>query len=265
MPAESTDEYSPIAEFYDHVIPYRDRPDVAFYVECALQSGGPVLELGCGTGRVLIPTARAGLEIIGLDPSPAMLAVCQRKLDHEPPEVRSKVRLVQGAIQQFDLPERFRLVTLPFRPFQHLLTVEDQLTSLAVIRRHLADRGCLVLDVFNPSLPHLAGSEKEPPVASVEPEFILPDGRRVLRRHRVVAKDLFRQIIEVELIYDITYPDGRREQALHRTQLRYFFRFELEHLLVRSGFEIEALYADYDRAPYGSKYPGELIFVTRKA
>ncbi len=67
-------EYAHTAEFYDHVLPYRQRQDVEFFVELARQSGGPVLEVGSGTGRVLIPTARAGIEITGLDLSPSMLA-----------------------------------------------------------------------------------------------------------------------------------------------------------------------------------------------
>src|SRR5512136_1735449 len=90
------DEYMSIAELYDHVVPYRERADVGFFVEAAKGSGGPVLEVGCGTGRVLIPTARAGVEITGLDLSPHMLEVCRRKLKDEPEEVRSRVRLVQG-------------------------------------------------------------------------------------------------------------------------------------------------------------------------
>lgn len=84
------------AEFYDYVIPYRDRQDVAFFVEMAMQAAGPVLELGCGTGRVLIPTARAGVEIVGLDSSAPMLAVCQEKLSREPENVQARVRLVRA-------------------------------------------------------------------------------------------------------------------------------------------------------------------------
>ena len=67
------EEYAFVADLYDHVTAYRDRPDIAFYVEAARQSGGPVLEFGCGTGRVLIPTARAGMDIVGVDLSPHML------------------------------------------------------------------------------------------------------------------------------------------------------------------------------------------------
>ena len=257
------DSYIACADLYDYVVPYRDRQDVPFFVAAALESGGPVLEIGCGTGRVLIPTARAGVEITGLDLSPHMLAVCRQRLAQEPPGVQARVQLVEGDMRAFSLDHAFSLITMPFRPFQHLVTVEDQLACLACIRRHLAPGGRLILDLFNPSIDALAqdniGQER-----GEEPEFTTPDGRRVIRRHRIVASDRFGQVNQVELIYYVTHPDSRQERIVHAFPMRYLFRFEAEHLLVRSGFEVERLYADYDKSPYGSKYPGELIFVTRK-
>src|SRR5438477_11680224 len=125
MSVAGYDDYASIAELYDYVTPYRDRQDVQFYVEAAKQAGGPVLELGCGTGRVLIPTARAGVEITGLDASRHMLGACRERLEREPAEVRSRVQLVEGDIREFRFPRSFRLVTIPFRPFQHLTTVDE--------------------------------------------------------------------------------------------------------------------------------------------
>jgi len=97
-----------------------------------------------------------------------------------------------------------------------------------------------------------------------EPEFVSPDGRRVVRKSKIVARDYFNQIQHVELIYYITHPDGRSERLVHAFPMRYIYRFEAEHLLVRCGFEVQELYADYDKNPYGSKYPGELVFVASK-
>lgn len=259
----SYDEYLSIAELYDYVVPYRNRPDVAFFVEAAKESGGPVLEVGCGTGRVLIPTAQAGVEIVGLDLSPHMLEVCRGRLKAESEEVRSRVQLVQGDMRQFELSRTFRLVTLPFRPFQHLTTVEDQLACLGCICRHLAEAGRLILDIFNPSLESLARQNFGEEI-SEEPEFSMPDGQRVIRRHKIVSRDAANQINYVELIYYVTHPNGRQERLVQAFPMRYLFRFEAEHLLARAGFEVEQLYADYDKSPYGSKYPGELIFVARK-
>jgi hypothetical protein len=92
----------------------------------------------------------------------------------------------------------------------------------------------------------------------------MPDGRKVLRRLHVLARDFFRQTQDMEFIHRVTYPDGREERLVQRFTMRYLFRYEAEHLLVRSGYEVENVYADFDKSPFGSKYPGELIFVTRK-
>jgi len=260
----SGDEYGSVADLYDHVTPYRDRADVAFFVDAASAAGSPVLEIGCGTGRVLIPTARAGIEIVGLDLSPGMLEVCRERLRQEPDAVQQRVTLVHSDMRQFDLGGAFTLATIPFRPFQHLLGVDDQLACLASIRRHLAAGGRLIFDVFNPSLDALVnmpiGQE-----AGMEPEFAAPGGRRVTRCYKIVASDRFAQINDIELIYDVIHADGRQERFIHGFRMRYLFRYEVEHLLARAGFIVEHLYAGYDRSQYGSTYPGELVFVARKA
>lgn len=257
------EEYAFVADLYDFVVPYRNRPDVEFFVEAAREAGGPILEIGCGTGRVLIPTARAGAEIVGLDLSPKMLAICRKGLEQESVAVRSRTQLVQADMRHFDLARSFPLVTVPFRPFQHLISVEDQCSCLESIRRHLATNGRLILDLFNPSLDGLASPQDDREFGD-EPPFSTPDGRRVVRRHRTVRQDRFSQVNHVELIYHVTHPDGRAERLVHAFPMRYLFRFEAEHLLARCGFEVERLYAGFDKSAYGSTYPGELIFVARK-
>jgi SAM-dependent methyltransferase len=257
------ESYAFVADLYDHVIPYRDRPDVDFFVGAALEAGGPVLEIGCGTGRVLIPTARAGIDITGLDLSEPMLEVCRMRLDQEPAEVQARAELIQADMRDFALGRTFALATLPFRPFQHLITVKDQIACLETIHRHLQPQGRLILDLFNPSLTTLVRQDEGQEFGD-EPEFTMPDGRKVLRRHKVVERDLFSQINHVELIYYVTHPDGREERLVHAFPMRYLFRFEAEHLLARCGFVVNAVYADFEKNPYGSKYPGELIFAAQK-
>jgi len=251
-----------ISAFYDHIIPYATRRDVRFYVDAARECGGRVLELGCGTGRLLIPTARAGVEITGLDASEGMLQVCRDRLRAEPPAVQARVSLHRGDMRAFDFGYTFRLVTIPFRPFQHLLTVGEQLACLGAIRRHLDANGRLVFDVFNPSIHNLAraadGAETDE-----EPPFTLPDGRAVIRRHRMLERDLVGQVNRGELVYYVTHPDGRQERLVHPFQMRCIFRFEAEHLLARAGFTVDHVYSDFERSAYGSQYPGDLIFVAR--
>ena len=241
-----------VADFYDQVELYQRRPDVGFYTALATEHGGPVLELGCGTGRVLLPTARAGVEITGLDLSSGMLSACRSKLAEEAPDVQSRVRLTHGDMRSFGLGRRFGLVTIPFRPFQHLLTVEEQMACLACAHRHLAPGGVLALDAK-----YLQESEPES-------TFVMPDGRSVVRTDRNASVDLVNQVIYVELIYYVTHPDGRQERLVHAFPMRYFFRYELEHLLVRAGFRVEAVYGDFDRSPVGAEAAGELVFVARR-
>jgi SAM-dependent methyltransferase len=258
-----TDEYAAVADLYDYVVPYATRGDVDFFIAESRAANGPVLEVGCGTGRVLIPTARAGVPIAGLDGSAAMLDQLRRKLDAEDASVRSGVRLYERDMRDFELHQKFALVTLPFRPFQHLLTVDDQLACLTTIHRHLDEGGRVILDLFNPSLDYLV-NRRTGEILPDGPAVDLPDGRRLERHFRVVAADRFTQVNDVELIYDVTEADGRKRRAVHAFRMRYLFRYEAEHLLVRAGFDVEHLYAGYDRSLYGSTYPGELIFVARK-
>ena len=252
-----------VAQLYDQVIPYRDRPDVKFFVDAAIESGGPVLEVGCGTGRILIPTAQAGVSITGLDLSDHMLDVCRTTLKEEPQEVQDRVALMQGDMRDFDLGKKFALVTTPFRPFQHLITTVDQIKCLENIHDHLQPNGIFILDIFNPSLKNLTadnlGQERD-----IESEFITPEGIKVQRRDKIVTRDHFSQVQEVELIYYLTHPDGRNERIVHAFPMRYLFRYEAEHLLARCGFEVLDVFADYDKNPLGSAYPGELIFFAKK-
>jgi SAM-dependent methyltransferase len=253
-----------VAEFYDHILPYQQRHDIDFFVELAQQFEGQVLEIASGTGRVLIPTARTGKEILGIDISEQMLSVCRKRLSKETADVQSRVLDLRCSdMRTFKLPMTFSLITMPFRSFQHLITVEDQQTCLTNIYLHLDPGGCFVLDIMNPSLVHLVDDQYFSEF-NEEPEMTLDDGRKVSRRFRIGARDLANQFINAEIVYYVTHIDGNVERLVHSFPFRYTFRFEAEHLLARCGFSIEEVFSDYDKSPFGSKYPGELIIVARK-
>jgi hypothetical protein len=189
-----------------------------------------------------------------------MLAVCSRTLAHEPPAVHHRVRLVEGDIRSARLDRRYALVTLPFRAFQHLLTVEDQLSALGNIQRHLLPGGRLALDLFNPSLPFLV-DERITIEPHAEPAFTMPDGRVVVRSFRIAGRDYLAQTQVVEFTIAVTHPDGREDRRVESFPLRYVFRFELEHLLVRAGFRVTSMTAGFAGEPLGSVYPGELVVI----
>jgi len=256
--AELYDKLS--SEFYDY---HAKRGDIEFFKDYALESGGPVLELGCGTGRVLIPTARAGVDITGLDLSADMLQLCRSKLETEPENIRAKVKLVQADMRNFTLQRQFSLITITFGPFNNLLTVQDQLDCLGCIYRHLNPGGRLVFDVFFAD-PAILAIKGETPIVTNRKPFLMPDGRSVTWGLRFHDIDYHNQLIHEELLYDIHYPDGVQEHLVYPEEIRFFFRLEVEHLLARAGFTIEALYADFNKTPFGTKPPEELIIVATK-
>lgn len=244
-----------LAALYDAV--YAGRDDAGFWREMAAASGGgPVLELGCGTGRVLLPLARAGVEITGLDFSTRMLERCRAKLAPEPAAVRDRARLVAADMTSFDLGGDFAAVICPFGGFQQLRTVEQQLACLERCRAHLRPRGRLVLDLPNPD-PAPAAYAGDVALDG-EAAAVLVDwggGRRIRWWMTVVGYDRAQQWSECEVTYEVIEADGATRRVTETISLRYIFRYELEHLLVRAGFRVVALYGDYDRSPFADGSP----------
>ncbi len=251
-----------VAEYYDLVPAYAGRADTDFYVAAAEREQGPVLELGCGTGRLLIPIARTGIPITGIDVSSGMLARCREKLQREEPAVRHRATTLQFDMTDFSLAQPFALVLAPFRCFQHALDVQRQISCLRNVHRNLAPGGMLILDVFQVH----AARTHDPKYLQEEAEFSglrLPDGRTLGRSSRIAAFHRAEQINDVELIYHVRHADGHEERLVHAFPMRYYFRYELEHLLARCGFAISALYGDYDGSALRDDSP-EMIFVAKK-
>ena len=248
-----------IADYYDESPIVKGRlQDVAFYRSAARDFGDPILELGCGTGRITMALAEAGKRITGLDLSGRMLERAVKKRAELRVEARERVHLMQGDMARFDLGEKFRLVIIPFRPFQHLLEVRQQMDCLECVRKHLAPGGRLILDVFQTDAERM-----HDPIHMREvqlTEYETADGRHVRISERVAAFHRAEQRNDVEMIFSISHRDGRKERLVFAWPLRYFFRFEVEHLLARCGFKVAALYGDFDRSPIRGDSP-EMIFV----
>jgi len=251
-----------IADYYDESPVVRGRlQDVVFYRDAARDFGDPVLELGCGTGRITMALAEAGKRITGLDLSERMLERAVKKRAALFVEARERVHLVQGNMAGFDLGEKFRLVIIPFRPFQHLLEVHQQMNCLECVRKHLAPGGRLILDVFQTDAERL-----HDPVHMREAlvtEYNTADGRQVRISERVAAFHRAEQVNDVEMIYSVAHPGGRKERLVFAWPLRYFFRYEVEHLLARCGFQVAAEYGNFDRTPIQDDSP-EMIFIAER-
>jgi SAM-dependent methyltransferase len=248
-----------IADYYDESPVVQGRlQDVAFYRDAAREFGDPVLELGCGTGRITMALAEAGKRVTGLDVSERMLERAVQKRAALRVEARERVHLVQGDMTRFELGDKFRLIIIPFRPFQHLLEVQQQVHCLECVRKHLAPGGRLILDVFQTDAErmHDPVHHREALVS----EYTTHDGRQVRINERVVAFHRAEQRNEVEMIFTVEHPGGRKERLVFAWTLRYFFRYEIEHMLARCGFRVAALYGDFDRTTIRDESP-EMIFV----
>lgn len=240
--------YDPFARYYD--ADFRDyHDDLPLYRELARRTGGPLLELMCGTGRVLLPLAAEGHALTGVDLSPAMLALAQARLEQE--ELAKQVTLIEGDVRSLSLPtNHFALAFVAVNSFMHLETVRDQLACLTNVRRALTRRGLLVLDLFSPD-PHDLLREDNRLVLDREYEL---DGNHV-QKFVAVESDLASQLSHVTYIYDETNPAGQLFRRTMHFNLRWLYRFELEHLLARAGFSLRNLYGTYDLDEYTTGSP----------
>lgn len=252
-----------ISEYYDVTYSRRSDKDVNFFIDYSRKSGGRTLELGCGTGRILIPTTIAGYDITGLDLSIYMLNKCREKLAQQSTEVQKHTKLIQGNMTNFQTGETYTLVTIPFRPFQHLISVAEQKACLKCIHKHLKLNGLLIIDVFNPNPAYLvpkseSGIEKED-----IPETKLPNGSKFRRTSRLTGFHREQQYNDVELIYYVTHPDGKTERLVQAFPMRYYYRYEIEHLLELCQFKVVDLFGDFDKSAFSNDSP-EMIFIATK-
>ncbi len=257
------DEREHFAEFYDSIYEQLGPKDIDFFIDYSKKAGGPTLELGCGTGRVLIPTAIAGCRMTGLDLSLNMLRECRRKLEEQPAEVQERVKLVRGNMASFNTGEIYSLVTVPFRAFQLMIDTEQHKSCLAGVHRHLAEGGLLIIDVFQPRFARLIPDSKYTDEIEDLPEKRLTDGRTIRRTNRTIGFHPDLQYNEIEMAYYITHPDGKEERLVESLRMHYFFRYEMEHLLELSGFRIVDLFGDFERSAFTAESP-EMIFVAEK-
>lgn len=243
----STEVYVP--RIYD-LFHSEEAEDARFYRDLALASGGPVLEVGVGTGRIALPIARSGVEIVGVDVAPEMLGHLAARLEQEAPEVRERLILVEADMRDFDLGRRFPLVTIPFRAFLHNLTRAEQVAAARCCRAHLAPGGELVLNVFRPSLRYMAASQSERSATwRVSEERDLGGGRFGLLSTASSFEPEHQQL-RSWLRYEIYGADGVLEEAaMHRIRLAYLYPGDLRDVLGEAGFTEVHIAGGFDGRP----------------
>ena len=255
---ENSDDYAVMAAYYDEC--YASRPelqDLEFWLAMADEIGGPILEIACGTGRVALELARRGHDVHGLELSRAMIEILERKLADS--EFASRVSITRGDMRDFDLGQRFPLVLIPFRPFQHMYTAEDQLSAFACAKRHLAPGGRLVFDVFHPNYASLIAGVG---VEHQDTEWT-PVGEPHLLRKRFFVKEgvnTARNLMTGHMLFRTYDQDRLVKEESARLQMCWFSHIQLQLLFRLAGLEVVEEFGSFTRAPFGEDSK-EMIFV----
>jgi SAM-dependent methyltransferase len=229
--------YDAIAELYD---PWSQSvtEDIPFYVAEARKAGGPVVELGVGTGRIAVPTAQAGVAVIGVDSSAGMLEVCRRAADAA--GVTRLLDLRLGDLSAPPVSEQVRLVTCPFRSYLHLPDEESRLAALAAVRELLLPGGKFIFDVFAPR----------------RDDIVETHGRWIEREPEIFERADWDEDAR-RLTLSVRGPGGETTMWLAWLSAR-----EWRKTLVAAGFEVERVYGWFDYRPY--RGGEDMVFVARR-
>jgi SAM-dependent methyltransferase len=241
---------------YEHIVHLYDLEHDAFHDDASffmnLIGEGPVLEVGCGTGRILEHIAHAGLEVHGIDVSQAMLNAARQRLTG-----LTNAHLHHMSVEKLDLPLTFRSTIWPLNVLWHLADHEAQLRSLRAVRAHMDDGGLLVVDLSNP---FTMGDRQDG--NEVRLRFQSDDGPSVVQGFSCAQDDEAEQVLHLSLWYDRIASDGTVRRTSTTLSLRYTYQFELKLMLDIAGFSVQQIYGSYDLEQYSSDSPN-LLAVAR--
>jgi SAM-dependent methyltransferase len=248
--------YHTIARFYDAENQGKD-DDISLYLEVAAEEQpDAILEIGCGTGRVMIPLADKGYRVHGVDNSEAMLEIAE-KYRQRSPERQANMVLHHADIHTAQFDQKFDLVLLTYNALMHFHGQEAQMNVMARLREMMTDDGLLIIDLPN------AGevfATQETNALTFERTFLEPlSGNQVLQMSHSYL-DRTSQIFRVTWIYDEMMADGQVKRTSAPLVLYYYFYPEVRHLLERNGFEVEAVYGDTEYHPFEDGCERMLIF-----
>lgn len=235
---------------YDRMFP--GRGELPFLLEQAQRLGGPVLELACGTGKLLEPIAQAGLAATGVDVSEPMLVEARRKAH----AAGSNTRYVHADMRKFSLGgERFAFIFIGGNSICHLLDIDSFEACMACVREHLAEGGRFLIDVYVPSLPRLINGTG---VREKLTTYDDPDGAgRVVVTH-TATYDAITQINSAKTFHQFPGEPSEREGSL---VLKMYFPQELQALLRHNGFRVVEAYGNYDKSPLANGSPRQIYIL----
>jgi len=239
--------------YYDQAYRQR-RHDVRYYTDLAVEAGGPVLELGAGTGRVALAIARAGIDVVGIEPMAPMLEQARRRKERLPLAARQRLELRQADLEHVRLRRKFPLVIAPFNVWMHLYTREQVERGFATVRHHLARGGRFAFDIL---LPDPACLARDPFKAYRGGKIPHPRDGIGYRYSEYFKYDPATQIETV--VMDFEHPDDSRRSFCTPLTQRQFFPAEIEGLLHYNGFVVESHTADFDGSPIDVSTESQVI------
>ena len=237
------------AEHYDLLAQMTAPADLPFYARLLQDRGGPVLEIGCGTGRVLLTLCRAGAEAVGIDSAAPLLERAAAKAA----AAGLTPTIVAADFRDFDLGRTFPLLLFPYNAFNHLLEIEDVQRCLSALRRHMDSDSLLVIDTFNPN-PNALCLEPKPARAILR--YLDPSSGEEVVLSETNAYDAATQINTISWSYEV---GGRPAARVDELAMRIFFPRELDALLRWGGFEVVDKLGDYDGKPFAARTPKQLM------
>lgn len=247
-----------IAEYYDLLYGHFD-DDWSMWETLTEAVKGPILEVGCGTGRLLLPLAEAGHTLTGIDLSPVALHAAQTKI--KAAGLTQQVSLQPADMRHFDLATKdFALAFIPLNTFMHCQTLEDQLATLRAIYTHLRPASQLIIDLFYPEPALLAEADGR---LYFENELVDELTGRTVQwywRHEI---DLAHQMRHLIYILDEIDAEGLVRRVQIPFSLRFIYRYEMELLLQATGFAIETIYGSYELEPFNS-HSAKMIVVAKR-
>lgn len=250
--------YTTVARFYD--AENADKTDdIAFYEELAAEHPGHILDVGCGSGRVVLPLAEAGLAVHGIDNNAAMLKRAQA-IQSQAPDTYPKLTLQLGDVLTDKLPHTYTLVLLTYNMLMHFHEQEKQLALLKRMRDHMTDDGVLVIDLPN------AGEMFATPdsdAITLERTFIEPESGHMVMQQAVSTLDRTTQLMRVLWIYDEVQGDGTLKRTTAPMLFRYYFPYEVQLLLKLAGLRMTQLYGDVDGSPFEDGCPRMVVMAVR--
>ncbi|HEY7351032.1 MAG TPA: class I SAM-dependent methyltransferase [Ktedonobacterales bacterium] len=253
-------------DMYELIAPYYDlehagyQEDVDLYLNYAQAVGAPVLELGCGAGRLLEPLARRGIEVVGVDSSPAMLARARQHLQEG--SLLKQVELLEADMRTLRLNRRFRLVFVALNSFAHFITRQEQRAVLGIIHQHLLPGGTLILDLPNADLRRYQQADGQ----VFHQGTWNDESQQIIVSHLIAAvSDPEARALHLTHFYDVHPQAGPLRRIVVENALALLSPGEAELLVESCGFQISHLFGDYDLNPCADASQRLIIVATRAA